>query len=97
MEEAEVVILSTFEELEGELSIFPNPVSETFRLQLTMESIEQVIVSMLDLSGTEIQALIEGQLQTIDKDFDISGLKSGVYILRIEQEDGLFTRRIVMN
>ncbi|MEQ9426080.1 MAG: aryl-sulfate sulfotransferase [Cyclobacteriaceae bacterium] len=87
--ECEIFVVSSLGDLSSAtLQIYPNPAHN--RLQVRTEELTSEIgINLFDLAGNKILAakLISGQ-----SDLDISGLKSGVYVLKV----GDSSRKIVI-
>lgn len=72
-------------ELQGNLNIYPNPTTSKLYIQGRLNAKKQI----LDISGRLL-------LSTYENEIDISHLKQGIYILKIESEKGIIeTRKIV--
>lgn len=72
-------------------SIFPNPASSYLQINNDKRIDE---ISIYNLYGQHIKANIK--IDAKNTNLDISGLKSGVYLIKIEQENGEFViRRLV--
>ncbi len=68
--------------------IFPNPASEI----LFLETDENVTVEIINMQGQIVETLLlTGKTNTVD----ISGLKRGVYSLRIKTESGITVRKLI--
>ena len=70
------------------LSVSPNPASET--LSVSIGGADPSIVVMYDLSGRSV-------LTGTDSSMDVSGLASGVYLIRAGWENGFLSTRIVIS
>jgi len=79
-----------FEEFEADpdLNIFPNPVKNTFTLNKAVNGVE-----IYNLNGKHIQSF-EGSFKK-EFSFDISSLKSGIYLMSIATEKGKTTRKLL--
>lgn len=86
------IILNT-EELEDEdIGAHPNPVSDVLVLTLN-SSIQATRLRLIDLNGQEVKRL-EGGFG-IKIELPISGLKSGVYIVEVESNQGLWRTKLL--
>ncbi|MCC5916443.1 MAG: T9SS type A sorting domain-containing protein, partial [Cryomorphaceae bacterium] len=83
--------------LAASLRVFPNPNEGKFTLSFDQQLNSDVTIQLLDLSGktiwTEHHSGFSGVYQ---KDFDRNDLSSGMYMLRINNRDGIITRRVVI-
>ena len=80
--------LSTPDNYNSEISIFPNPSSNLVFIKGTNTELE---VLVFDLSGKQVMR------EYITDKFDISCLEKGVYILQLSDGDKLTTQRIIKN
>jgi hypothetical protein len=77
-----------------DVKVFPNPTSGLFTLELGNLPTEEVTVQIFDLKGTLVstRALFgENAAQ-----FDLGGLSSGIYFVRIVAGDQIATQRVVL-
>ena len=71
---------------DSKVSIFPNPTSD----QVTIECIGMTLIEVYSLEGKLVQRIqVEGDT------YQLIGLESGVYTLRIRKGDETFVRRVV--
>jgi hypothetical protein len=73
------------------LSIYPNPVTEGF-VNIRTNNTEIMTVSVIDMLGKQIS---QSKL-THNQPLDVSELKSGLYILRITQNNATLSKKIVV-
>ncbi|WP_321436493.1 T9SS type A sorting domain-containing protein [uncultured Bacteroides sp.] len=71
-----------------ELIIYPNPVSDGFRLNTSEKNVQ---VSIYDLSGS---ILLTKQLSG-NEYIDVSNLSKGIYLVRVTTEKGLTTKKFI--
>ncbi len=90
--EACVVFLEVtgIEETDANIGIYPNPVNDKLYIETDVEVKE---VSIYDIYGRR-QSIVNGQQPTV---LDVSNLKSGIYIININTENGNIVRRIIKN
>lgn len=74
--------------VKNEISVFPNPASDYVYLENTDLEIQKV--SACSMLGKQFKLNIQ------DGKIQVSELEKGVYLLRIESTDGLFTSRIII-
>ncbi len=72
----------------AQLSIYPNPSSKIFTIEIQDVDIQQV--SVLDISGK-----IVFHVQNFDKNTPLSIEQSGTFFLKIQTDKGVITRKIV--
>jgi flagellar hook capping protein FlgD len=85
------------------LSIFPVPIQNSATISFSLTESKNVSIKIFDLSGRSITTIAGGQLQPGDHQFIWNGknekgkdLNTGIYFLRIETEDQIETRKIIM-
>ncbi|MBV6655462.1 MAG: T9SS type A sorting domain-containing protein, partial [Mameliella sp.] len=84
-----IMTTSTVEVNEMAISVYPNPTAGI--VNIDFPDVEQSQITVSDIVGRTI-------FQTdhlTDKQIDLSGFKSGVYVIRIQTEEGYLTRRII--
>jgi hypothetical protein len=77
-------IIGTQELIKPELSIYPNPTSERFKLSTKATAIGQRYVIIDQLGKT----IVEGRIISTTMDFDISSFPEGVYYLSVQDHIG---------
>nr|WKN35523.1 PA14 domain-containing protein [Tunicatimonas sp. TK19036] len=77
-----------FSEVLGDVTVFPNPVSNQMHIQLPAVDDKAIQISIMDLSGTEIyKGDYDVQMNNmVDIDFSEIRMSSGLYILNIMVE-----------
>ena len=86
------------EELPGisELLLFPNPVTEQLGLRLNTDAARTLNLQVLDISGAMVRDLSSWSVSgTTYRNWDISELASGSYLLRISDNSGTWSTRFV--
>ena len=79
------------EELTSAVNIYPNPANDKLYIEAETE-IEEVVV--YDVYGKS-QKLKTSETQNLKTSVDVSGLNSGVYLIKINTESGNITKRFV--
>ncbi|MDO7853989.1 pectinesterase family protein [Hymenobacter convexus] len=85
--------------LAGQLQLFPNPTSTSFRVQLpAVSSKAAVSATLINTLGQTVrtQRLSAANGQPIDAEFDVRGLAAGVYTLRLNVDGTPVTRKVVV-
>ncbi|MEZ4840534.1 MAG: alpha-amylase family glycosyl hydrolase [Flavobacteriaceae bacterium] len=82
------VTLAIDEEFLSRFSIYPNPVEESFRISVPTNE-----VAIYDISGRLIKSFKGTFIE--NKDFDISNLKSSIYLVKITSDEGSITRKVI--
>ena len=84
-----------FNKNEKKLSVYPNPCKDYLTIENQSFTADDYLLEILDLSG---RSLIKQPiyLSTIDR-VDVSSLESGIYVLRINNQEFLFNTLFVKN
>lgn len=93
---ASVDIVSSIDELNCNFEIFPNPVSDEIKLNISDCGLEKIEVDIYDLRGVLI---LEKNNQQANGDFitiNLQELKSGIYFLKLKDGERLFTQKIIV-
>ena len=79
------------------LNVFPNPVSREFGMSFNLKQSESVSASVYSLDGKLMQELVNDKMNAgnVYRTFDINGLSSGIYLLKLNVGDATVTRKIV--
>ena len=83
-------ILSTNEFNDQNFVVYPNPVSQGY-VRISGLNNERVNISVYDVLGKEIISQ-----DMTDNTLDVSGLKSGLYLLKIAQDNSVVTKRLLV-
>ena len=78
---------------------YPNPATTAGRIALTLDRPMAVVVRAYDVTGRQVATLADGRALaagTTVLDFDTSALASGVYVLRIEADGQVASRRLTV-
>lgn len=99
----EFCLASTFEECDElpevvgidaptvqELNIYPNPATTTVNIDLQLNELSDVFVSIRDLTGKTVTKNAYTNITQTNLRLDISDLAQGVYILELGKENGVF-------
>lgn len=85
--------------LPNDLSVFPNPFSSVATIQFSLPENSPVEISLFDLEGRSVKTLRKAVLLYGDHSLKFSKehLNSGVYFLRLQTNEGVFTKKIVIS
>ena len=79
-----------------DMLLFPNPVTDQLGLRLNSDAARTLKLEVLDLSGALVSDLSTWSVSgTTHRNWDISALASGSYLLRVTGEHGAWTTRFV--
>lgn len=76
---------------ETNVSVYPTPASDVVFIDL--DGKEDAMISAYSLSGQEV---ISGQQISGKGEINVSSLKSGIYLLKIEMKDGIINRKLIV-
>lgn len=82
--------LSVGEFLSSSVKIFPNPTTSTGIVNIVSTNSSPMEVRVFDILGKQVRT------QTVTSTLNVSGLKSGIYILNITQEGHTVTKKLVI-
>ncbi|MBN1183598.1 MAG: T9SS type A sorting domain-containing protein [Bacteroidales bacterium] len=76
----------------SKVRVFPNPVKDKLTLQLDgFEDVMQVVIT--DITGSQL-LLIDRNFDKLSE-IDMSQLKSGIYLLKIQTQTGIYCKRVI--
>lgn len=77
---------------------YPNPFNPTTNIKFDIPKAEFVKLTVFDVLGKEIQTLLNEQLSsgTYNYDFDATNLPSGIYYYKLESENYIQTKKMVL-
>jgi len=79
-----------------QLSIYPNPFNDRIHVSFTSDTMEDVSISLFDISGRKITNYkFTNQSNTFNKELNFSRLALGVYILNIQKGHAKTSKRII--
>lgn len=95
--EAENVGISENDEVFNNLSIYPNPAREQLNLSFVSPQIDQITVSLVNMTGiTVFSDNLSSNQSAFIQTIDISEFAKGVYILRLHSEEKELVKKIVI-
>ncbi len=78
----------------SEVNIFPNPVTDKSSIIFNVENSGNIIVDLFDLSGNRVVSIQKEVSVGIQK-FTLIGLKSGVYIVKVQTKNRVMCGKIL--
>lgn len=79
---------------EESIVLFPNPVNDFISVRFP-SNFHLNTISFTDINGRIVKKISEGEMQ--DYKMDISDLKSGVYLVVLQSDNGINTQKIIKN
>lgn len=92
----EVDIISNTNELNCDFGIFPNPVLDEIKINISACGLENVAVEIYDLRGVLV---VEKNNQQANGSFvtvNLQGLKTGIYFLKLKDGERFFSQKIIV-
>lgn len=82
----------------SEVVVYPNPTSETANVQMTMNTDEDVIITVRDLAGKTIQTINAGQLTAGAHNItmNLEGVAQGMYTVTISAGTSTITQKLMV-
>lgn len=94
------IIVFDLAQKKAQLEIFPNPLNEDNNLQIHYSSIQSefLTIEILDMSGkTTFKKIIENVHEGLNKiQLDLHELPKGFYVLKLQQNETLFTKKLTI-
>lgn len=92
----EVKIVVSVDDDETSLKTYPNPVSNFVHLQIKNNQNQRMKIELIDIKGVTVYSdNVVGS--NIDKRIDVSGLASGVYLLKVSSAGVVRIKKIIVN
>lgn len=92
----EVIILSTEEERELSVEVFPMPSSEICNWKIETPQATTASVELIDVSGSsQFSEISNNRSQTHQGSINLSNLKAGTYFLKLQAGEKSVTRKVV--
>ena len=84
--------------VESSLKIYPNPAKSILTINMRLPSVTSAKVSLHDMLGNEVEVFAENVSGVFEKTFDIHSVRTGIYFVRINYENGQHTivRKIIV-
>ncbi len=84
-------------QLENTLSVFPNPTSDVANVSMNMDEAADVNISIVDQLGRRVTTQNFGNLNgQVDLSMDVSALNAGMYLVQIQLDDQVVTRKLTI-
>ncbi|MEM7035444.1 MAG: T9SS type A sorting domain-containing protein [Bacteroidota bacterium] len=78
---------------DGEMVLYPNPVSERLKIEVRNLPAQSFSVAVWNMAG---QRVYQGSMRGMEGEVDVSGLRSGLYFVRVEGKNAAMTGKIVV-
>lgn len=87
------VVLSSESFKLNKVSIYPNPSSGMFKVELG--DFKPKIIEVYDISGKNIYSITEVMIENFETTIDLSNISSGIYFIKMFNEDQNLVKRII--
>ncbi len=78
------------------IRIYPNPVNDKLNVEISYTGSQHVQLELYTVAGNIIYRKSETGSGYFKDEIDVSGITPGLYFLRIEQEGGVYTKKVVI-
>jgi len=82
--------------IDYEVNLYPNPTSGEVFFQISQDKVRAYSVSLYDITGRLVRNLATEELNRSERIFDLSAYENGMYFLRVQVEDQVLTKRVVL-
>lgn len=90
--------VSVEEQLVKSFSLFPNPSNGILQLDFETNGLQSYRISILEMNGKVVQIINLGSTSgSVQRTINIENLADGIYMLRLESEEGQLTRKFFKN
>jgi hypothetical protein len=91
-------LTSIGEQLKRALSfeLFPNPSKGSSTISLVNTQNQRFDIELIDIQGKKIQEIFSGEMQAGNNrlEMDVRGLQSGMYLVQVKSENGMFVHKM---
>ncbi len=81
----------------NEIAIAPNPTSTQARLDIGLETAQEVQIQLFNMQGKRIYTQKLGKVQQHSLDLDVSDFAAGTYFVVVRAEEGIRTTKLVVS
>jgi hypothetical protein len=77
---------------------YPNPFSSTTLIKYELRNPTNISIKIFDIAGKEVATIFQGfqQAEEHEIEWNADGLKNGVYLFELETEEGIDTKRCIL-
>ncbi len=80
---------------EPQISLYPNPATDRLVIAHDMSYTKEAVIELYDVVGKRVQTWQIAQPGTADITLDVSGLSKGMYLMRVQADQGKTVTRFV--
>ncbi len=92
----DITSVATVSKKSPEIKLFPNPNSGEFILETVFEKPQNITVSIGNFLGMSLWSKSFSNTDYLAETFQLQGLPSGIYIITIHTETGMYSKRFVV-
>jgi hypothetical protein len=89
--------IQSYGDLEGTLSVYPNPASTNVTISVDLKTTDNVCLSMYDMFGKEVINIHCGQISKSSFNVDLSSYNKGVYFIKLQSKDKQLLQKLIIN
>ncbi len=87
----------TENEIVSNISIFPNPAENNVKINFTVNTLQNVKLSVIDIIGNSIyHESLNKFIGTYDKSLDLSKFAKGLYLINIKTDNGSYNQKLLI-
>ena len=95
-----VICVNIYDNTSNEISglvVYPNPCSSATRIRFTIDDQRFANCDLFKIDGSMIEGLLNEEMMpgSHEVEVDLSGQPAGIYFIRIQAGDDVFTRKLV--
>jgi len=93
---ADASAVDNIKTIDNEVLIYPNPVKDVLKIQLLNQDRNSSCITLFDTSGKMVFSEKINEMNGFEFDTDVSHLKSGLYLLKIDMHDKSIFRKLTI-
>ena len=79
-----------------EVTLYPNPASNSVKIYVSLNQLQQVSLVVYDIFGNEIQKIYSGKISDKIFDLNVTTYSKGMYFIKLFNENTSQVRKIVI-
>jgi hypothetical protein len=83
--------------LNDAIRLYPNPAENYSTLEISLSKIQNIEIKMIDALGRVLQNLNLSEVNSVIQEIDTQNYSAGVYMLTIQTENEIITKKLVIN
>ena len=78
------------------INVFPNPATDVLNIAFELNSNQDVTLSLVSIDGKVVNTISSNNTSKVNETINTSNLSTGLYVLNITSNEGVYTRNIVV-